>query len=189
MTFKEKILAPFAKKQLKKTIAATKRTRSTHNFWTARTVAIFFDAEKMTDRTNAANFARALEKEGKKVRLLGYFHQNKLETQPTFEFFLKKNTSILGEPKAENAIKFSKEKFDLLLVFNPLERWAIEHLAAATTAAMKIGTLSTLPNNFDFMLEMPQNTTFQTFLEQLDIYLEKIIPVNVQQNESAFAKI
>ncbi len=182
----EKFYLPFFQKHLRKKLKTQNRRRITNNFWTARNIAIIFDADHESDRNELLDFGKALEKDGRKINVLGYFHQKKLEFTPKFDFFTKKMVNLNGEIKDKTNLKFGNEKLDLLLVFNPNARWPLENLAVSLNAATKIGNHTPHPNDFDMMLELPKDSSAKFFLEQLDIYLDKII---VPANESVFAKI
>jgi hypothetical protein len=73
----EKIRLHFFQKRLTKELLNQKRQSQTFTFWNARQIGLLFDATQEADRRDVQDFARALTKEGKKVRLLGYFHTSK----------------------------------------------------------------------------------------------------------------
>ncbi len=173
------------RKALRAALAAQKRTRKTHTTDSASAIGILFDATADKNRQDVLEYVRSLEKKGKKVRLCGYFKSKQPpQTTPDFDFFFQKELRWTGQPKAEKAAAFSKEKFDLLLVFNPNDEAPLAWIAATSLAAMKIGYPTTQPNDFDMLLEVPSDKGIRYFTEQLHIYLEKIV---LTKNESARA--
>ena len=98
--------------------------------------------------------------------------------------FFQKETSWAGVPKSEKATAFAEEKFDMLIYLDPEECAPLEWLAAASQAAMKAGFASNRPNDFDLQLEIPAEKGLMFFIEQLHLYLEKIV---LTKNESARA--
>ncbi len=169
------IRAIFFKKALRELLASQKRKRQVYTLDSARSIGILFDASTETIRKEVADFVKRLEKNGKKVRLLGFYNSKTLPEAHTFDAFTLKETTWKGLPKSEKATAFSTEKFDLLLSFNPDDTPQLEWLAAATPAAMKIGLATEHQNDFDIQLETPEGKGVHFFAEQLDIYLDKIV--------------
>lgn len=169
------IRALFFKKALQELLVSQNRKRQVHTLDSARSIGILFDASSETIRKEVADFVKRLEKNGKKVHVLGFYNSKGLVEAHTFDAFTLKETTWKGLPKSEKATAFSKEKFDLLLSFNPDETRQLEWLAAASPAAMKIGLATDHPNDFDFQLETPEGKGVHFFAEQLDIYLDKIV--------------
>jgi hypothetical protein len=171
----EKIRAVFFKNALVKLLAAQKRQRKIHTLNSASTLGILFDASTSTTRSEMAEFIKKLEKNGKKVRLLGFFNSKQAPENQAFDNFHLKECTWQGKPKSEKALAFSTEKFDLLLSFNPEDLSALEWLTVASPAAMKIGLATRRPNDFDIQLETPEGKGVRFFTEQLSIYLDKIV--------------
>jgi hypothetical protein len=160
---------------LRQALAAQTRKRKTFTVETAGTIGILFDASKEKTRRDVLDYAKQLEKKGKKVRLFGFFDDKQIHEGTGFEHFTLKETNWRGIPKSEKAAAFAKEKFDLLLSFNSGEVPALEWLAVGSQAAMKIGPATERPNDFDVQLETPEAKGIPYFTEQLHHYLNKII--------------
>lgn len=171
------------KKSLNKLLASQKRRRQAHNMNSAKTVGILFDATSEKTRREVMQFAHELEEKGKRVRMFGYFKSKQPPEGHPFNFFFQKETTWAGVPKSEKALEFAKEKFDLLIYLDPEECQPLEWLAAASQAAMKIGYATDRTNDFDLLLETPADKDIHFFIEQLHLYLGKILT----KNESARA--
>ena len=169
------IRAILFKKALRDLLASQKRVRSVHTLNSARNIGFLFDASTEKARQEVAEFVKKLEKDGKKVKMLGFFNFKQLPESHRFDSFVLKESTWHGLPKSEKATAFSKEKFDLLLSFNPDDLSQLEWLAAASPAAMKIGLATDHRNDYDIQLETPEGKGVRFFTEQLDIYLDKII--------------
>lgn len=167
--------ALFFKKALRTLLTSQKRKRQVHNFDSARTIGVLFDASSDTLQRESLEFIRTLEKQGKKVSMLGFFNSRQAPEKPGFDSFFLKETSWIGQPKSEKAATFAKEKFDLLLTLNPDELPALEWIAAQSQAALKIGFASSRPNDYDIQLETPEGKGIRYFTEQLAIYLGRIV--------------
>lgn len=171
-------------KSLRKVLAGQKRRRLAHNFESAKTVGILFDATTEKTRHEVMEYAARLTERRKSVRLLGYFKTKQPPEGHAFNFFFQKETSWTGAPKSEKASAFAKEKFDLLIYLDPEECHPLEWVAAASQAAMKVGFATDRPNDFDLLLETPADKGLHFFIEQLHLYLDKIV---MTKNESARA--
>lgn len=171
------------KKSLLNVLANQKRRRQAHNFDSAKTVGILFDATSEQTRHEVMDYARQLVEKRKSVRLFGYFKTKQPPEGHAFNFFFQKETTWAGVPKSEKARDFAREKFDLLIYLDSEECPPLEWLAASSQAAMKIGFATDRPNDFDLLLETPADKGIHFFIEQLHLYLGKILT----KNESARA--
>ena len=171
----EKIRSALFKKNLRRTLAAQKRVRKSHTLESARTIGILFDATLEKNKQETLEFARNLEKKGKKVQLLGYVKVRQAPTGLSFDFFFQKELDWIGTPKNEKALAFAKEKFDLLICLNPADEAPLAWLSSHSQAAMKTGFITEYPNDFDMILEIPAEKGIRYFTEQLHLYLDKIV--------------
>ncbi len=169
------------RKALIRQLAQQKRHRKITNILRARSIGILFDGSNGNDARYLVDFSKALAKEGRKVKLLGFVAEKKETTPHAFDAVNLKAMTWTGavKPTPQTEV-FLKEKFELLLCVNPVRRRPLEYLAVMANAGMKIGSATDLPNDFDIILETPAGKSAQYFMEQLDVYLEKI----VQSNES-----
>ena len=171
----EQIRSALFKKNLLGALSSHKRQRKSHTLESARTISILFDVTQPKHRDETLEFAKNLEKKGKKVTLLGYVKTKQPPTDLPFNFFFQKELSWIGVPKSEKALAFAKEKSDLLLCFNPADGAPLAWLAVPAQAAMKIGFATAYANDFDMMLEIPAEKGIRYFTEQLHQYLDKIV--------------
>lgn len=167
----------FFPRLLRQTLAARKRQRKIHTLQSAHSIGILFDATAEQERKEVLDFAHSLEeKQRKKVRLLGFVDVKQPLGQTLFPQFTQKDLRWNGKPDNEAVQAFIGEKFDLLLCLNKLQVPSIHWVASASLAAMKIGTLAEEPHDFDMILETPAEKGIPYFVDQLDLYLDKIIP-------------
>jgi hypothetical protein len=164
------------KKQLLKNLTLQNRQRKTSTIWSARSIGILFECTETTKTKEVLDFANALEREGKNVSLMAYNHLKKDLSARTYPNFNRNSITWNGITKPGATIDgFIKQKFDLLLVINMEQRRPIEWISATSQAAMKIGSAAITPNDLDIMLETPSQKSITFFLEQLDLYLDKIV--------------
>ncbi len=171
----ERIRFYFYKKALRRALADRRRQRKTHTLQTARTVGLLFDATSEKTRQEVKQYVQELEKNGKPVRMLGYFKTKEMPGQHPFDFFFQKETTWTGQPKSDKAIAFSQEKFDLLLCFDPKAERPLEWISTLSPAAMKIGLVTDRSDELDIQLEIPADKGLRYFADQLHLYLAKIV--------------
>ncbi len=180
----ESIKKLFFLKALRQSLAAHKRQRVVYAIKNAKTIGILFNAGNEKLRREVLQVVQMLEKQHKKVHLLGFIDSKAAETNLSFKTFTKKEINWKGIPEGEVITQFTREKFDLLICFNPDGLAPLDWTAAISNAAMKTGNATQLPNDFDFQLEIPSSKPFHFFIEQLDFYLDKIV---LNKYESATA--
>jgi hypothetical protein len=163
------------KKQLLKNLTLQNRQRKTSTIWSARSIGILFECTETAKTKEVLDFANALEREGKKVSLLAYNDLKKDLTPRDYPHITRNNIAWNGILKPGVMEGFIKQKFDLLLVINLEQRRPLEWISATSQAAMKIGSAAITPNDLDIMLETPTQKSITFFLEQLDLYLDKIV--------------
>jgi hypothetical protein len=166
----------FFKRALRRALAATAGPRRVYTPKTAQSIALLFDATVEKDRQAVLEFGQQLEKNGKKVRVLGYIADKNGLATTAFPTFTQKDLNWKGLPKNEKALEFAGQKTDLLLCYNPQGHLPLVWIAASVPASMKIGMPTVLPNDFDVQLETPVSRGARFFLDQLHFYLEKIVP-------------
>ena len=180
----ERILFAFFRRALQRALAVRHRQRRTHTLQSARTIGVLFDATGDQYDREIVEFVRGLEKSGKQVRVLGYFKTKKSPGQHPFDFFDQKETTGTGRPKSEKAGTFLLEKFDLLICLNPADERPLEWISTLSPAAMKIGLPTQRPHDYDIQLEIPAEKGFKYFVDQLHLYVDKIV---LTKNEPARA--
>lgn len=181
----ERIRNAFARKNLRRALASLNRRRRTHTLESARTIGILFDATPESNRVEVLEFAKNQEKKGKKVTLLGFVADAKNPGEHPFSFFTPKEIRWNGTPNSEKAIAFAQQKFDLLLSFNPAGRLPLDWAAVHSPALMKIGFVTSSPNDFDMLLEIPADKGLRFFVEQLELYLDKIVLTSAHEPATA----
>lgn len=172
--------AAMLRRSLRKLLASQQRRRKIHTLKSARSIGILFDATSETNRKELLQFAAALEKSGKKIRLLGFINGQNPPEQSLFPQFTQKDRRWTGIPNSEALSAFVADSFDVLLCLNPEQVLLLDWAAAAAQAAMKIGTFTEHPNDFDMLLETPAEKGIRFFIDQLDLYLNKIVPSNYE---------
>ena len=179
----EKLRTALLRRSIRQILANNLRRRRTHTIQSARSIGILFDATDEKDRKEVLHWAHILEEEQhKKVRLLGFVDNKQPLGQTQFPQFTQKDLRWNGQPKGEGVDKFLTDPPDLLLCLNKNGILPMNWVAVTSKAAMKIGTDSPEPHDFDMILETPTSKGVRYFVDQLEFYLGKIVP---SKHESA----
>jgi len=181
----EKLRTFFLKRLLHRTLAEQNRKRKVHTIQSARAIAIIFDATEEKDRKDVLALMEMFQEEQrKKVRLLGFVDDKQPLGQTQFPQFTPKDLKWNGKLVSEAVDTFLADNPDLLLCLNKNQVLSMAWVAAASKAAMKIGSAATPPHDFDMVLETPAEKGVRFFMDQLELYLNKIVP---SKHESASA--
>ncbi len=162
------------KRKLRYQAGRPNRKRETHSLRTARSIALLFDATHNDFRQEAIHWARHQEKDGKKVYLLGYFDHRQPPDNPGFPFFSKKQRTLNGAWNTTALDTFAHEQPDLLVTLNPSDLLAIAYAAVLSQARMKVGRPTAWPQDYDLMIEVPEQKGVAFFFEQMNVYLDKL---------------
>ncbi len=160
---------------LRQWLVNAKRVHKVCTLDKAASCAIVFDATTDKMRREVADWAKLLEKKGKKIVLLGFYNEKKPPASaPEFDYFLAKETHWSHQPKSEKATAFLQKETDVLLAINPDQCLPIAWIAAQHKASMKIGMATELPNDLDLQIEIPADKGIPFFAQELQHYSDKI---------------
>jgi hypothetical protein len=162
-------------KALRQLLARQKRQRKVNNLESAHSIGLAFDATDEKIRKEVLEIYRSFEKNGKKIKLLGFFNVKETPGEQPFDFFFKKEMTWTGQPKSPVAETFANAKPDVLICLNPEALPILDWIAIQSAAAMKIGMATDNINDYDLQLEIPKGKGPRYFMEQLSIYLDKIV--------------
>lgn len=166
----------FFLKALRRVLENQKRWRKTSTVQSAQKLGLLFDAGNEAYCKEILELSRILEKRGKKTELFGFFSVKQAPEDTKFAHFTLKNCSWWTRvPSSDKSSAFTRENFDLLLCFNPNDLDPLHYVAASSNALMKMGYATNLPNDFDILLDTSKQKGPKHFIEQLEIYLDKIV--------------
>ncbi len=118
------------------------RVRRVVGYESARTIAVLFDAGKEEERALVLNMKKIMEKDGKTVKVLGYYgHGKRAETPEDSGWFLKMNRSDFGwrlQPQSDALKEFVKNPFHILVDLSSPDYLPPRMLAAMSAAHYKV---------------------------------------------------
>ena len=163
---------------LKKSLKGQERNKVFHNFKTARTVGIIFDATNHQNYETARAFAKFLTE--KKIRIYGLGFADSKEVMSFyqyytgFNFFTIKDSNWQGIPSNHNINDFINEPLDILIDLHLSENFPLEYINSMSKASFKIGAFNSKTNHYDFMIDISSNPTADFLCEQVKHYLSLI---------------
>jgi DNA-directed RNA polymerase len=163
---------------LKKTMKSHERNKVFHNFNTARSVGLLFDATDHQNYETARSFAKFLTEKKMRIYGLGFADSKEVmnfyQYYTGFHFFTLKDSNWKSIPSNHNVNDFINEKMDILIDLHQTENFQLEYINAMSQAAFKIGPYSADSKNYDFMIDISSNPTADFLCEQIKHYLSII---------------
>lgn len=137
-------------------------------------VAIAFEGGE--DDKLILDFARKMEKAGKKVNLMAYIPKKRKEITdlPPFDHFTKSELNWFGKPKSEEVKKFLEPHYGVFIVLNRKNDSPLEFITAGVGADFSIGLRIPCFTRFDLVLEQKEETGLQGVFKEIDYYLNFI---------------
>ncbi len=163
----------FAKKNIHK---RSKRQAVYHNFSTARSVGILFHISDTYNSNAWKKLAQKLKEKNISVHIACYVKDKNMAIPELDTFFFhSKDISRLAQIKNPDLKQFIRSDFDILLYFNSKNTFELNYIFGLSQSRFKIsGPVDNL--DADFILQDPKNKESDTFIEQLEKYLELIKP-------------
>ncbi|MGP8214275.1 MAG: DUF6913 domain-containing protein [Bacteroidia bacterium] len=164
---------------LRKESADNKRPHIITNLKDAKNVGIIYHAADVNEVELVKKYITYLREMGKKVRSVGYIplkeNPGNITTSMDHVCFTKKEVNWYFKPAMNFIDNFVKEEFDLLLDLNITMALPLIYVAALSKAKCKVGRYSEkYMNLYDVMIETDDQKTLKYFLQNVDIYMEKI---------------
>jgi len=170
----------FKKNQLTKSLnkglsLRSKRTvANSLSFATAKSIAFIFDAENPEFILGIQKYAEQLQKKGKIIFLLGLNINTKEIIELTLPCLNTKDIDWAGRPFGKLVDEWLNRPVDVVIHVSALNNKPIEYLTALTPAGLRIGPVTDQTSCYDLMLDIPADTTPQSFFKQMEILLGKI---------------
>lgn len=144
------------------------------SFSSAKSIAFIFNADDPDFISGTEKYAAQLKKKGKEVFLLGLNTRTKELLDYTFPCLNKKNIDWVGRPFGAIVDEWLKRPVDLVIHVSALCDEPLEYITALTPAGLRIGPVTAQTSCYDLMLDIPADTTPQTFFNQMENLLGKI---------------
>jgi len=153
-----------------------KRNSCFHNYETAKTIVLLFDASQQEDYKTIISFSKKLAEKGLKPYLLGINYTKELndfyQTGTQFYYFSPKDFYWYGAIKSPVLNDLLTEKWHILINFDTKESYFSKAIMSLSQAEFKIGPKKSI--FYDFIINTENNKSLAYFIEQIDFYLKMI---------------
>jgi hypothetical protein len=170
-----KIRHSFGEKSLAKRVRNLIRSKQTHNFQTARTAGILFDAGKPDDFRLIREFSKYLGTLNIDCTMIGYVNADEIRSDMLFRdnigIFCNKDLDFFFRPSHPDAVKFTSQKFDMLIDLSMADYFPLRFIASLSTASFKIGRYEENDKIFDLMIDIHGKPEVGYLIEQIRYYV------------------
>jgi len=170
-----KIRSSQGEKRLAKKLNVLVRQKQTHNFKTAKTAGILFDAGKPDDFLKVREFSKYLSGFDIECSILGYVDADIIPTDVLFRdnvtVFCNKDLDFFFRPSNPDALGFMSKKFDMLFEFSLTDYFPLRYISILSPAAFKAGKYTENNLNLDFMIDIHSQSNLEFLIEQIKTYI------------------
>jgi len=160
---------------LKNRLKGFKRETQVHNFESAKSAVILFDAQKKDAFKIIWEFRGFLKDHEINCTIYGYINQNEVPPDMLFwkdlHMINRSNLNWYLQPKGETAELYKKENPDLLIDFSTNFRLEIQYLVQLSPARFKIGCFTEEKNDYDLMINLSEQNDMAFLSEQIKHYV------------------
>ena len=168
------------KKVLKNKLKSFQRETLVHNFDTAKSAVLLFDAQKKDAFKIIWEFRGFLKNKGISCTVYGYVNQKEVPPDMLFwkDLYMinKNNLNWFLQPKGESVDLFNKENPDMLIDFNSNIRLELQFLVQLSPARFKIGCFTEEKNDYDLMIKLKEQDDMSYLSEQIKHYVSILNP-------------
>lgn len=150
-----------------------KTVRSSIPYKQASNVGIIFTVEDKEKHEAVKDLIQQLERDGKKVQVLEFLPEKKLNHEFKFDFFSIKDISLWGDLTSALALKFAETPFDYLFCIDKQSNPLVLHLLARSKAHCRVGRfIESESTYFEMMIE--QTGTTEALIESMYNYTRQL---------------
>lgn len=163
---------------IRKSLRNVKRKRVVHNYDTAMSAGILFDASRQEHFNSIQAFSADLRKHVNDIRMLGYVKHNQLPNNYLFKkdfvFYQKKDLNWYLRPVKQEISYFVNRPFDILIDLSMSDAYHFQYIVALSPAQLKVGHFIPGRNYYDLMIHIEKNPDIDYFITQVNHYLSII---------------
>ena len=168
------------KKVLKNKLKSFHRETQVHNFKTAKSAVILFDALKENAFKIIWEFRGFLKDKSIDCTIYGYVNQKEIPPDMLFwkdlHIINRSNLNWFLQPRGENVELYKKEDPDMLIDFNTNHRLELQFLVHLSPARFKIGCFTEEKNDYDLMINLSEPNNMSYLSEQIKHYVSILNP-------------
>ena len=165
---------------LKNKLKSFHRDTRVHNFKTAKSAVILFDALKENAFKIIWEFRGFLKDKDIDCMIYGYVNQKEVPPDMLFwkdlHIINKSNLNWYLQPRGEVVELYKKEDPDMLIDFNTANRLELQFLVQLSPARFKIGCFTEEWNDYDLMIKLSDKNDMSFLSEQIKHYVSILNP-------------
>ena len=166
---------------LRNKLKSFQRETRVHNFTTAESAVILFNAAKKDAFKIVWEFREFLMGKGISCIVYGYINQKEIPPDMLFwkdlNMINKGNLNWFLQPKGESVDLYKQEDPDLLIDFNTDHRLELQFLVQLSPARFKIGSFTEEKNDYDLMIKLSEQDDMSYLSEQIKHYVSILNPM------------
>jgi hypothetical protein len=170
-----KIRSSFGEKMLANKVKATVRQKQVHNFNSAKTIGILFDAGKSDDFRLVREFSKYLSGLQIECTVLGYLNADEIRSDLLFRdninIFCNKDLDFFFRPSHHDAVKFISKKTDMLIDLSLIDYFPLRFISNLSPAVFKVGRYSETNQYMDLMIDIHSQPNVEFLIEQIKNYV------------------
>ena len=116
-----------------------KTPRYNQAYGKAVSVGVLFTVQDRQKHDHIKEFIRKLERDGKKVKALGYLPPNQENYEFMFDIFTAREISFWGKIEATSAVEFANTPFDFLICLDSTPNPFLFNIIAKSKAKCRVG--------------------------------------------------
>jgi hypothetical protein len=175
--FVEKIKQKVGDYFFKKDLKFNNRKRVVHNFQTAKSIGILYDATDLKDMLMVSEFVNDLYQSKKDIKALGFVNKNELSHNHIpmlqFDFFFLKDLNWYYKPQNYVIKNFLEKDYDILINLCTSNCVPVKYLAGSSKAKFKVGKFEHNLSDYDMMIDVKKDS-LETLIKEVKHYLNLI---------------
>ncbi len=177
-----KLKESIGKRMLKRKRKGFIREVRVHNFETAKSAVVLFEANVTESFKVIKDFRKFLESKGIRCKVYGYVSQKEVPQEMLFwknyAFITRSHLNWYMKPYGEHVEAFFADDPDILIDFTRDIRLELQFLIQLSTARFKIGCFTEAENDYDLMINLTDQNDIGFLAEQFKHYIGMLNPVN-----------
>ena len=170
------------KRVLKKKLKNFERQVHVHNFDTAQSAVLLFDANDPVYFPLIKDFRKYLESKGIACKSYGYVQLKEVPQemlfQKSFSFITKNDLNWYLKPTGEVVDDFYSRHPDMLIDLSMKVPLELQYLVKLSTAQFKISAYTEEENDYDLMIKLSEQDDVGYLCEQVKHYVSMLNPSN-----------
>lgn len=154
------------------------RERKFHNFQSARSAGILFNASDNNIYAEAKALLAYFKQKQIKTEGMGFADKQQIDsfykTYTGFNFFCQKDFNFFGKPKSQILKDFIEQPFDILIDLSFSDEISYHTICSMSLASFKAGPMGSRKEEYDFIIELKEEDGPAELIRQLKHYLETI---------------